>query len=137
MRILLDTNVVLDYVLERSHFYAGAKEIWEAVGTGAVTGFVTASSITDIFYLARKAFGAEKALEAVHLCLEVFEICTVDRHALELAVTLPGNDFEDNLQAACASVVGLDIIITRDKEAFKSGTIPALAPEEALAQLQI
>ncbi len=81
MRALLDTNVVLDYVLERSHFYTGAKDILEAVSGGAITGFVTASSITDIFYLARKTFGAEKALEAVHLCLDAFEICTVDRHA--------------------------------------------------------
>lgn len=74
----------------------------------------TASSLTDIFYVARRITDISQAQQAVRICLQAFEICPVDRRGLELALTLPGSDFEDNLQIASALLSGLDAIVTRD-----------------------
>jgi predicted nucleic acid-binding protein len=78
--------------------------------------------------------GVEEAFKAVRLCLETFEICTVDRKALEFAEQLPGNDFEDNLQIACAVIAGLDAIVTRDASGYKGSSVPVLTPTQALSQ---
>jgi predicted nucleic acid-binding protein len=109
MRVLPDTNIVLDVLLEREPWVTEAKQIWQANDEGQIIGYVLASAITDIFYVARRLVGLEKAREAIHTCLEAFEICTVDRRALEIAEALPGNDFEDNLQMACADLASLDM----------------------------
>jgi len=69
------------------------------------------------------------------LGLDAFEVCAVDRRALEQAETLPGDDFEDNVQIACASIANLDAIITRNKDDFEGAQPHALLPSELLAQL--
>lgn len=68
-------------------------------------------------------------------CLDAFEICSVDREALERAVALPGNDFEDNVQIACAELAALEYIITRDPEDFVSARTSVLTPAAALSKL--
>jgi predicted nucleic-acid-binding protein len=68
------------------------------------------------------------------VCLDAFEICTVDRQALELAAIQEG-DFEDNLQIVCATIANVDAIVTRDKTGFKSATLPIMSPEEVVQRL--
>jgi predicted nucleic acid-binding protein len=94
-----------------------------------------ACAITDIFYVTRRLAGLQTAHTAASLCLQTFEICTVNHQALEQAQTLLGNDLEDNLQIACASLANLDAIITRDKKGFQASTIPVLTPAELLTLL--
>jgi hypothetical protein len=76
------------------------------------------------------------ARQAVRICLEAFEICAVDHQALEQAQALPGSDFENNLQIACASLAGLDAIVTRDSKGFKTAAMPVLTPAELLTRLR-
>jgi predicted nucleic acid-binding protein len=133
-RVLFDTNVVLDVLLKRSPWDVDAAT-WQACDDGKIMGCVVASTLTDIFYIARKQKGLTGARDAVRVCLDAFAICVVDRQALELAVDLLGNDFEDNLQIACASLANLDLILTRDKNGFKDATIPVLSPDELVIQL--
>jgi len=71
----------------------------------------------------------------VQTCLKAFEVCVVDRLALERASALPGDDFEDNLQIACAEIARLDAIVTRDPAGFKATTVAILTPAETLARL--
>jgi hypothetical protein len=94
-----------------------------------------ACAIADIFYIARRLTELETARTAVDICLEAFEICAVDHQALEQAQALPGSDFEDNLQIACASLADLDAIVTRDEKGFKAAAIPVLTPAELLTRL--
>ena len=103
---------------------------------GRIVGYVLASMLTDIFYVARRAVDVQAAHAAVQTCLAAFEIIPVDREALEQAEKLPGNDFEDNLQIACATRAGLDAIVTRDKAGFQASPLPVLAPAELLARLR-
>lgn len=135
MRVLFDTNVVLDVLLRREPWAKEAAAVWQANDEGRIVGYILASALTDVFYIACRHKGLEAARVAIHTCLEAFEICAVDRQTLEQADALPGDDFEDNLQIAGASIAGLDAIVTRNKADFKAATIPALAPAELLAQL--
>jgi predicted nucleic acid-binding protein len=135
MRVLLDTNVVLDALLSRDPWVAEAQMIWAANEEGRLVGHVLASALTDIFYVARRLAGLERARVAVTVCLQAFEICPVDRQALEEAQAMPGNDFEDNLQMTCARLSALDAIVTRDPKGFQDSTLPVLTPAELLEQL--
>jgi predicted nucleic acid-binding protein len=134
-RVLLDTNILLDVLLLREPWIRQASAIWQANDDGKIVCYVNASTITDVYYIARRAAGSDAAQEAVDPCLKSFEICTVDRKALEQALQLPGNDFEDNLQIVCAATSGLEAIVTRDHSGFQAATIPVLSPDEFLATL--
>ncbi|HLB46163.1 MAG TPA: PIN domain-containing protein [Anaerolineales bacterium] len=95
MRVLLDTNVVLDVLLRRDPWLKEA--LWQANDDSRLVGYISASTLTDIFYVARKLAGLDAARRAVRICLDAFEICPIDRSTLELAAALSGADFKDNL----------------------------------------
>jgi len=135
MRVLLDTNIVLDVLLKRAPWVVEASAIWKANDDGRIVGYLMASALTDIFYIARRLAGKESARAAVQTCLDAFEFCPVDRHTLERAHVLSGTDFEDNLQMVCAEIAQLDAIVTRDPGDFKNSTITALTPANVLARL--
>ncbi len=136
MRVLLDTNVLLDVLLNRDPWVKQASAVWQASDEGEIVGYIMACAIADIFYIARRLVTIETARAAVRICLDAFEVCSVDQQTLEHAETLSGSDFEDNLQIACADMTGLDAIVTRDKKGFQSAVIPVLTPTELLAQLE-
>ena len=134
MRILLDTNVLLDVLLKRDPWVTQSSAVWKAHDEGQVAAHVMACAITDIFYVARRLTGLQTAQAAASLCLQTFEICVVDQQALEQAQALAGSDFEDNLQIACASLANLDAIVSRDKKGFKASAVPVLTPAELLTR---
>ena len=136
MRILIDTNVMLDVLLNREPWVAQSSAVWQANDEGHIVGHITACAIADIFYIARRLTTLETARAAVRICLEAFEVCPVDKQTLAQAETLPGSDFEDNLQIACANLAGLDAIVTRDESGFQTAAVPVLTPEELLKQLE-
>lgn len=135
MRVLLDTNVVLDVLLNREPWVKDSAAAWRASDAGRIVGHITATTLTDIFYVSRRLADVYLARKAVRTCLDAFEICSVDRGALESAETMSGNDFEDNLQIACAIIANIDAIVTRNKVDFEAGPIPVLSPPELMAQL--
>jgi predicted nucleic acid-binding protein len=135
MRVLLDTNIVLDVLLDRAPFVHDSSALWAACDDGRLVGVLPASTLTDIFYIARRTTDLARARIAVGLCLAVFEIAPVDRQTLEEATTLLGNDFEDNLQIACATRTGVDAIVTRNRDDFVHTPIPVLTPAELLTHL--
>ena len=135
MKVLLDTNIVLDVLLDREPFVADSSAIWDACDSGRLVGVLPASTLTDIFYIARRASDVATARIAVGLCLAAFEIAPLDRQMLEDAATLSGNDFEDNLQITCATRAGVDAIVTRNANDFVHAPLPILTPAELLARL--
>ncbi|HEY9603124.1 MAG TPA: PIN domain-containing protein [Allocoleopsis sp.] len=136
MRVLVDTNIVLDFLLEREPFLQDAEALFDAIGSGRITGYVTATTLTDIFYIARRQTqDIERARQAVSITLAVMEICPVDRAVLEIALTLAVTDFEDAVQLGCALAQGLDAIVTRDAD-FASTLIRVSPVSEILQQLE-
>lgn len=99
---LLDTNVILDVLLERPPWDSDAKTLWQIQSDGRFFAYITATSLTDIFYLSRRLAGLEKAWQAIHIILDQLSIIPVGINELRLATTMEGSDFEDNLQVACA-----------------------------------
>lgn len=136
MRIVLDTNVVLDVLLDRLPFASEAAVIWEAHDDGLIQAAMTASSLTDVYYIISGIDGPDEALAKTRMCLDVFEFCPVDAEILKAAAAMPGKDFEDNVQIACAVRGTFDAIVTRDKNGFSSSPIPVLSPAEMVTKLQ-
>lgn len=136
MRILLDTNVVLDVLLGREPWQAEASAIWQAVDEGQVVAYVPASAITDIYYVARKLTDLVRARRSVQVCLDAFHVCAVDRFVLERALVLSGSDYEDNVQIACAELNGLDAIVTRDPDDYEGSPIAIWSPAQCLKNLR-
>jgi predicted nucleic acid-binding protein len=134
MRILLDTNVILDVLINREPWVTDAAQIWRMCSDGRLNGCVCASSITDIFYIARRLTDPTRARAAVQLCLATFMICPVDRDTLAMADGMMGDDFEDSLQIACAIVGNIDVIVTRDPEGFQHSPIRAITVGDLLQQ---
>ncbi len=135
MNVLIDTNLVLDVLLKREPWLADSERVWQACDEQRMTGYLLASTLTDIFYIARKILGRQAAREAVELCLTTFAICPLDQTVLEQALLLPGADFEDNVQIAAATHSGLDAIVTRNPNDFSGASLPILLPATLLPQL--
>jgi predicted nucleic acid-binding protein len=135
LRVLLDTNVVLDWLLDRKPWSDQAQPLWDARDADRVTGYMPASTLTDVFYIARRQIDIPGAEGAVDRCLAAFEILPVDKTVLPRARALPGGDFEDNVQMACAEAATLDLIVTRNVADFRSTSIPVVEPRNLLAHL--
>jgi predicted nucleic acid-binding protein len=135
MRVLVDTNIILDFLLQREPFFQSADLLFQAIDCDRLVGYVTATTLTDIFYIARKHTGSiEQARQAISEILTVIAICPVNREVLEAAFASELTDFEDAVQIACAIAQGLDAIVTRDVN-FSSAEIPVLTVEELLQQI--
>ncbi|GBO56401.1 hypothetical protein APA_4737 [Pseudanabaena sp. lw0831] len=136
MKVLIDTNVLLDFLLEREPFKKDVEELFAAIDSGQIIGFVTATTLTDIFYIARKhTRSLELAREAVSSTLDTMTICPVNRNVLEAAFASGLTDFEDAVQIYSAIAQNLDAIVTRDAKGFVSSTIPVYSVQELLKRL--
>ncbi len=136
IRVLFDTNVLLDALLAREPFVADAAFLLEAVESRKITGFMSATTVTDVHYLVgRQTKSSESAIIAVTQLLALMEICAVDRDVLEQAIRLNFPDFEDAVQVACAISLGLEVIVTRDINGFTGSPIPVISPSDLRSQL--
>ena len=132
MRVLLDTNVVLDFVLERAPYFEAAAELFELIAAGTVRGFVSGITPINVYYVGRKFVGREKARSRVRDLLIVLETCPITSAALNDALALPFKDYEDAVQHASAIETGLDAIITRDLDDYQNSVLPVFAPVDFL-----
>lgn len=130
MRVLIDTGVVLDFLLERQPFVESAAKLFQQIDNGQIEGFITATTITNIYYILRKAAGSTIAIDAVSQILTDLNICMVDRQILKQAVDLNFQDFEDAVQYSCAFASQVDAIVTRDTSGFVAAEIPVISPDE-------
>jgi predicted nucleic acid-binding protein len=136
MKVLVDTNIVLDFLLQREPFFQEAKLLFQAIASEQVVGYITATTITDIFYIAQKhTKNIQQARQAVSLVLTGMEVCPVNRMVLELAFDSGLADFEDAVQIQCAVAQKLDAILTRDKKGFLDSSVPVLSIATLLQQL--
>ncbi|NJK68638.1 MAG: PIN domain-containing protein [Oscillatoriales cyanobacterium RU_3_3] len=136
MRVLIDTNIVLDFLLQREPFFQDADLLFQSIDAGQVVGYVTATTLTDIFYISRKhTRSIEQARQAVSATLTAMVICPVNRAVLESAFNSGLADFEDAVQIFCAVAQGLDAILTRDARGFLNSPVPVLSIQELLVHL--
>ncbi len=136
MRVLVDTNIVLDALLAREPFVEDARASLEATRSQQIQGYVAATTLTNIFYIVRRQTrNVERAREAVSMTLTLMEVCPVNRDILDAAFSSNLRDFEDAVQLACAMASRLDAIITRNAQDFAGATLPILSTSELLESL--
>lgn len=131
-RFLLDTNVVLDALLNRQPFAAEAHQLWRASDEGRFEASIASFSIPTIYYICRKQSSAAAASRAVDVCLRAFEVAALYRECVLAARRMPGEDFEDNLQIASALTDFMQGIVTRDRVGFAASPIRIYTPSELL-----
>ncbi|MCG5061053.1 MAG: PIN domain-containing protein [Limnoraphis sp. WC205] len=135
MRVLIDTNIFLDAFLDRKPFSDDARTLFEMIESGEVQGYVSATTVTDIFYISKKAKGTLIAKQAIIRILTTLEVCAVNRKILEAAIASNSDDFEDAVQLACAVSEGLDAIVTQNMQGFLDASIDILTAGELLTRL--
>ena len=130
MRVLFDTNIVLDVLLDREPFSAIAADLFSRVELEEVEGFIGATTVTTIHYLACKVMGRKEALKAVGRLLTLFEVAPVNRLVLRRALDSGMPDYEDAVLQESARLIAAQAIVTRDKKGFRKSVIPPFDPGE-------
>jgi predicted nucleic acid-binding protein len=134
-RILFDTNIVLDVLLDRQPYVQASAAAWAAVETGVSEGMLAAHAVTTIHYLVRKEMGIGKARRIVAAILRVFAVAAVDGAVVQEALQLPFSDFEGAVTAAAARLAGCECIVTRDPKGFRGSPVRSLTPEAVMPLL--
>ena len=133
MNILVDTNVALDALLERQPFYAAAVEVL-GLSTLGIGIFVSASAITDIYYISSKHRGSKKAaVELLKRLLLNVDVATVSGAEIRRAIALDWGDFEDAVQYTVGECLAVDYIVTRNIADFTAAALPVVTPEGFLS----
>lgn len=133
MKILIDTNIVLDVMLKREPFYTVSLKILGLAIRDDLEEFVSASAITDIYYLAyRQIRDKDSVKKLMKELLTVVSVANVSGREIENALSLEWNDFEDSVQYSVAYLQDMDGIVTRDPNDYKEAKIKVWKPEELL-----
>ena len=136
MRVLLDTNVILDAILSRGVFTHRAWALVRKHEERTFQGFVSASAITDIYYIVEKERKHEFALQAIKKVIRMLTVIPVDLAIIQSALASSMPDFEDAVQAVAAKHFGIGIIVTRDKAGFSNSDLQVYSPEEFLEMVE-
>ena len=135
MRLMIETNILLDVLVKREPFYEASREVLRLCEEKKVQGFLSASAATDIFYLVRRHLhSTESAYKCLGYVLDILKVLTVTNEDVINAYTKKAHDFEDCLLAVCAVSNKCDYIITRNKKDFEEFDIETLSPEELLSR---
>ncbi len=131
MKVFLDTNVILDYLLKRAPFYESAKKIFDSC-LFLIDGFVTPHSLIDVFYMLSERTDAslEYCRNTIQKLAMVLNIVAEDAESVKTASeNITFDDFEDSMQNHAACSVNADYIVTRNLKDFADSGIPAISPE--------
>ena len=137
IKVLIDSDVILDLFLDRESFADDSERIFSSLTAGRFQGYITAAVLLNIYYIARKTLGRKKALDCVRRLLNTNELAVlaIAKQHIQAAIDSEMTDFEDAVQTEAARLAGLDFIVTRNKRDFRSALVPAVSPEELLEKL--
>ncbi len=134
MKILVDTNVILDVLFEREPFVAHSSSIMGRVERRTLNGILCATTLTTIHYLTCKTIGKAKGSAALKKLLQIYQVAPVDQAILMHALDSGFSDFEDAVLYAAAIQAGAEAIITRNTKDFRLAEIPVFTPEEFMVK---
>ena len=133
MKLMIDTNILLDVLIRRDPFYDDSRAVLKLCEDHDVDGFVSASAVTDIFYITRRALGSvEDTYRIISHILNIVKVLSVTNDDVISAFQVKAKDFEDCLMATCAKSNRCDGIVTRNKKDFRGFGIALYSPEELL-----
>jgi predicted nucleic acid-binding protein len=132
MKLLIDTNIVLDVLCNRKDFVENSSKVFKLCETKKLDGYLSAISVPNIAYILRKELSVEKLKSIIVKLNIIFSIIELKPNDLILATDLDFNDYEDALQSVCAKRIKADFIITRNTKDFKNSQVKAITPEQLL-----
>ena len=133
MKLLIDTNVVLDVLLRREPFFRTAAEVLSLTQRDEVREYVSASAITDIYYIANKQMKDRDAVrDLLKRLLMIVSVAAVSEWEIQNALNLAWGDFEDSVQYSVALLNEMDGIVTRNPSDYQDANIRIWLPEQAL-----
>ena len=135
-KIFLDTNVILDYYLDREGFSDEAERIFTYGCGNTLSLFISSLSFSNVAYIARKKFPGDAIYSVLESLLEFAEVSSVDSHIVKSSVSLRAKDFEDAMQYFSAKEIGADCIVTRNVKDFDFAEIEVLTPHEFLEKIE-
>lgn len=135
MVLLVDTNIVLDYLLKREPFYEDAKSIMQLCCENTVDGYIALHSVTTIWYILRKIPDETRRLVLKSVC-EVLQVVGTSHEEVMAALDNKSfKDFEDCIQTKCAKSAGADYLVTRNISDFERSEVPAILPDNIIRLL--
>lgn len=135
MKILIDTNVILDVYLNREPFAADSAQVLKLSESGQAAGSITANTVTDIYYiLGRQIKDRDRLKELLSKLFQIVTVTDVLGPDVRKALELPVDDYEDAVIVQCAIRTKSDYIITRNEDDFVNSSVPVLSPSAFLTQ---
>lgn len=129
-RILIDTDVILDFFFDRQPFAENAAKIFSLCESKEIKGFVTPVIISNVYYLLRQTAKHEKVIEKLKLLVSITEIVIIDKDVILQALNSDFKDFEDALQNYSAEFdKEIDLIVTRNTKDFKHSLLAVMTPD--------
>ncbi|MCM1316294.1 MAG: PIN domain-containing protein [Alistipes senegalensis] len=135
MKVLIDTNVILDVLCNRSEFVEDSSRVWKYCEVNQIEGYISALSVPNIVYILRKELTPQKTQQLIQQILMIFEVIDLKSSDLKNAAEMLSSDFEDAVQMCCANRIKADYIVTRNIRDFKESKVPALKPSEFLERM--
>ncbi|TNF93657.1 MAG: PIN domain-containing protein [Gammaproteobacteria bacterium] len=135
MKVLFDTNIVLDVLLDRKPFSDSAAYLFSSVERTQISGYLCATTVTTIHYLVRKAMDNQTAVKQMQQLLSLFEIAPVNRVVIEQALQSSFSDFEDAVLYESARHAGVTYIVTRNVSDFSKSKLPVFNADEFIYML--
>jgi predicted nucleic acid-binding protein len=136
MKVLLDTNIVIDYALERQPFWQNSEQIFLFLQQGRFVGYISASTVSDLYYIIRKQRGHSWTLNFLERLVKFCPVATVDRAVITAAFAANFKDFEDAIQYSTAVTSHMDAIATRNPSDFTSASgLQILTPDQLIQSI--
>ncbi|MFH5834396.1 type II toxin-antitoxin system VapC family toxin [Halalkalibaculum sp. DA3122] len=135
MKVLFDTNVLLDVFIEREPFFEASAQAIGLAEKGEIEGWICGTTVTTIFYLLAKQLSSKSATQHVREILKIFNVSNINRVVLEDALDSDFNDYEDGVLYQSAIHANLEAIITRNQKDFDKSKIPIYSPAVFLEAL--
>ena len=133
MKLLIDTNIILDALMAREPWAASAEALLLAIAEEKAEGYITANTFTDLFYILRKHLkDKNQTKQALLSLLTTINILDVNSTDCEKAFDLSMPDYEDALLAHCGKRHKVETIVTRNKKHFENSPVKAITPDESL-----
>jgi len=136
VKVLLDTNIIIDHALQRQPFWEASEQILAAIEQKQIEGYISASTFSDLYYIIRRARGRDWALTYLNNLITFCQIATVNHSAIAMALTANFRDFEDAIQSAKAVLNQLDALVTRNPQDFPVIIPRILTPEQLIEELR-
>ncbi len=135
MIVLIDTNVIIDFLVAREPFYDSALRVMEKCASGEADGYMAFHSLPNLWYILRKGPAETRRLWLEKVCM-VLKVACASQEAVMAAIKMDNFiDFEDCLQDRCAEEVSANYIITRNTSDFEASVVSAIEPDEWLKKI--